>query len=353
VLSSTSNSNERLPTGPWGRTWLLAVCLAVLGLGLGEGLWRARGFRPILRDDADFWCWARSTVKGHDPDQVVLIGASRILMDIDTETWAECFRGRKPVQLGVTGSDCVPVLYHLSKDRTFCGILVCDVAPGGFFQGIYPRSGIQAEYVKKYATRSALASEEQYLRLLVQQASVLRQPEIDFREFLPLLVWHGRLPRPQLRYNTILPDRSVRGDYTGIDVAPIIERGVRQSQTAGPVAPEQLRKDLSSVEEMVTRIQERGGEVVFVTFPNSGKRRAAEEGLFPRQRCWDILAAHTKAITIHYRDYPDLARYECPDGAHLDYHSAVPFTKALALLIKDKLHARSHPRNTLQVCGSS
>lgn len=341
VLSSTSNSNERLPPGPWGKTWLWAVFLAVLGLGVCEGFWRAHGFSPALQDDADLWCSTRSTVKGNDPDQVVLIGASRILMDIDTATFTECFGGRKPVQLGITGSSFIPVLYHFSKDKTFCGILVCDVAPGGLCQGIYPHDGIQAEYVRKYETRSALASEEQYLRMLVQQASVLRLPELDFREFLPRLVRTGQLPTPQLRYDTMLPDRSVRGDFRHVDVNALAERGLLTSQTAGPVPAEQLRADLDSVEEMVARIQERGGEVVFVVFPISGKRRALEEGQFPRQKCWDVLAAHTKAITIHFADYPDLSRYECPEGSHLDYHDAVPFTKALALLIKEKLQARS------------
>jgi hypothetical protein len=295
----------------------------------------------MLRDDADMWCWARSTVKGNDPDQVVLIGASRILMDIDTKTWAKCFGGRKPAQLGITGSDCIPVLHHFSNDSTFCGILVCDVSPGSLFQGIYPHSGIQAEYVRKYETRSAFASEEQYLRLLVQQASVLRLPELDFREMLPLFVRHRRLPTPELRYNTTLPDRSVRGDFAGFDLNALVEHGLLLCQKAAPVSPEQLRKDLDSLEEMISRIQERRGRVVFVMFPISGKRRSLEEQQFPRQIYWDVFAAHTKAITIHFADYPSLSPYNCPDGAHLDYKDAVPFTKALARLIQEKLQASS------------
>ena len=38
---------------------------------------------------------------------------------------------------------------------------------------------------------------------------------------------------------------------------------------------------------------------------------------WPREVYWDRLAAHSRALAIHFEDYPHLAGFQCPDGSHL------------------------------------
>lgn len=334
--SSTFSSNERLPNGPWARTWVVALALALLALGSYEGFWRLRGFVPSINDDADLWGLARSTLKGDDPQAVVGIGASRIQLGLNPAVFAEEFEGRKPVQLAVDGSSFLPVLHHLSQDESFRGVVLCDVTPRLVFKGVDPHRGVQAEYVKKYESQTALTAIERQLRLWVQLAFVLRLPDVAPQQVLWSLK-KGSLPSPNYLITHV--DRSKQADYTRADLRALtrkIEESYRPDKVRG-VCPEQFDNDLTSLEAMVERIQQRGGQVVFVALPTSGTVRRLEDQHFPRSRYWDVLAARTRAITIHFADYPTLAHFRCPEGSHLDYRDAITFTKNFAAILKEKL----------------
>ena len=327
---STSNSKRRTH---WRRTWLLAALLVVALLGSYELYWRSRGFVPAISDDADLWGLARSRVRAEDPGEVVLVGASRLQLGIDPALFAEVY-GRKPVQLSVDGSSCIPVLQDLSLDEHFRGLVICEVSPWTFFTGLDPVAGKQAEYVRHYEQRSASASIEQILRGWVQLHLVLRLPDVTINRMLGSL-FNGKPLRPG-SYIVTLPDRSRRADYTQIDTADLSRyREDRTRQAGYGIAADQFHRDLETLEAMVARIQQRGGRVVFLVMPTSGSVRQIEESRLPRARYWDVLAARTRAVTIHFADDPSL-QFECPEGSHLDYRDAREFTKALAVVLKAK-----------------
>ena len=106
------------------------------------------------------------------------------------------------------------------------------------------------------------------------------------------------------------------------------------------VSPAELQASLGQVEAAVARIQARGGKVVFVEFPSSGIARQTEDRNFPRRKFWEVWAGLSRAVMIHFQDYPGLARFDCPDYSHLDHRDAVPFTEALARIIREKLEAQ-------------
>jgi len=339
VPSSTSNSNERLPSGPWGRTWLCALAVAGLLLGAYEGAWRARGFEPSVVDSSGVWCLARGQVKSNDPNEVVLIGASRSRLGIDNETFAQVFGGHKPVQLSVDGFSCLPVLKQLSMDESFLGTVVCDVVPDHFF-GSFNDFELQEQYVQACEKQTLSASLEQRLRLLVQTNLVSRLPGIAPSVLLRALATRWSLPKPY--YLITLPDRSARADFSTCPDLPAQEEawidGMRSfhSQLTGQA----LDSRLDEINAMVDRIQSRGGHVVFVLFPISGPYRTLSEQTFPRTQFWDKLAARTTALTIHFSDFPALSGFHCPEGSHLDHRDAVVFTKSLAEILREKLRGQ-------------
>jgi hypothetical protein len=299
------------------------------------------GHRPSVGDSADAWSLARSSVPSRDPSAVVLIGASRIIMDIDLASFAEDWGGRKPVQLAVVGSDCRPVLRHLADDTSFCGTIICDVTPNTFFT-TPAESNIQVEYIQKYETRRCLALVEQRLRATIQSACAFRLPELSPTVVFGSIVGRNSLPSP--RWQTTAPDRSMRADFSKtVDHAGLEAQWVRNRRTAYGVPPEQLQSDLAALEERIERIQRRGGQVVFVQFPTSGRVREIEEQRFARARYWDVLAGHTRGITIHSADYPNLAKLRCPDGSHLDQSDAVRFTREFVPILKARLQKSIRP----------
>jgi hypothetical protein len=353
VLSSTSSSNQRLPGGPWLRVWLVALVVAVLSLAALEGFWRVAGHVPSVNDDADLWMVIRHSLVPDDPNQVVLVGASRIQQGINTEVFARHFGGRKPAQLAVGGTTMVPVLDHLSRDESFRGMVIADVIPFLFYPGGFATDrGAAAQYVARYEkvigngkTFSATLVERN-LRTLVQERLVLRLPALaPTLRNVQSWVEERALPPPSGR--VALADRSQLSDYRSLDQATLdktkqlwVDR-IRQFGY-GPPADE-LERGLQSLEAMVTRIQDRGGRVVFVAFPASGIVHEMEEERQPRAKYWDVLAAHTRALTIHFTDYPELASTECLEGSHLDYRDAARFTDAFARILQQDLR-RAHAR---------
>lgn len=339
VPLSTFSSNDRLPDGPWTRTWVLALALALPALGGYEIFWRQRGFMPSVNDDADLWSLTRGSIRHHDREELVGIGASRLQLGMNPAVFAEVFGGRKPVQLAVDGSNCLPVLHHLSEDESFRGVVICDVTPRLTFGSIDPTHGRQAEYVKTYQTQTALAAIERRLRMWVQASLVVRLPDVSPRQVLWKLKY-GQLPSPN--YLTTFVDRSKQADFTKADLQALIEKWEKSYQPIETkTSAEKFERDLPAIEAMVERIQNRGGQVVFVAMPSSGTIRALEEQRFPRPQYWDVLAARTRAITIHYADYPSLAQFQCPEGSHLDYRDAINFTKNFAAILKEKLREES------------
>jgi hypothetical protein len=339
VLSSTSSSNDRLPPGPWGRTWLLALLLAGLALAGYEAYLRAEGFTPSVTDDAELWCAVRGSLRPYDPDQIVLLGASRIQLGIDTDAFAWAFGGRKPAMLAVEGNTCLPVLADLSRDESFRGIVLCDVSSTHFYRGMRFDQGAQEEYVRKYEfsegeSRGPFAPAESSLRLLVQEHLAFRNASVKSTEVLGRLL-RGQPPEPN--YITTLPDRSRHADYSRVDPAKLQrhrEEQARSSETGAP--PEQFAQDVAKLTVLVDRIRARGGVVVFVYLPTAPR----EEELFPRSQYWDVLVRGTGALGIHFTDYPTLAHFRCPDGSHLDHRDAVAYSAALADVLQELLRSR-------------
>jgi D-alanyl-lipoteichoic acid acyltransferase DltB (MBOAT superfamily) len=83
---------------------------------------------------------------------------------------------------------------------------------------------------------------------------------------------------------------------------------------------------------LVRRFAARGGRVIWVELPSSGRTRAVEERRYPRTQYWEWFAGHVElrgsALSVH--DDPALDTFRCPDGSHLDPSDAPAFTRELA-----------------------
>lgn len=335
------SANERLPAGPWVRTWLAALAVAATLLCGFEAFWRSRGFTPSVTDDAALWAYTRARLRPSDAEAVALIGSSRIRMGIDSATWAEAHGSRPPVQLAVNGSSCLPVLDHLARDPNFRGLVVCDATLRVWFREGDPYGGTQAEYVRHYEVRPAAAAVEEPLRILVQSALVSRLPALAPGRLFEHLRTGVGLPKPD--YLITDRDRSIHADFARLDVPEAVRgRGneERIRRTKFGATPDGFRWYLTRVEAAVRAIRARGGEVAFVVLPTSGTVRALEEELYPRRLYWDVLVASTAAIAVHFEDYPALAAFTCPDGSHLDERDSAEYTRRLSSVLAGLRAAR-------------
>ena len=323
--SSTSSSERRA----WLSTWALAVALVLALLGGWELTWRARGFRPSVRDDQALWAAARRQLREGDPHSVVVLGSSRIQLGIDLDELARATGWRRPLQLAIAMGPTVPMLRHVARDTDFSGIAIAEVNPRLFFEDPRSLDFRVASYLRAYRHFTWSDAFEQRLRARVQEALVLRLPDLSPPQ-LQRALSSGRWPRPS--HIAVLRDRSRHADFSllpDLDARTHRTKQLRQQSMSRFLSPERLEKWLHHVETLVKILRDRGGDVVFLNMPTSGFIRENERETVPRATYWDALAASTTALAIHFEDHPELAGFRAPDGGHLDMRDTPLFSRAL------------------------
>jgi hypothetical protein len=246
--------------------------------------------------------------------------------------------GIRPVQLSINAEVPIVVLRHFAQDESFRGVIICDMMEGWFY--VEAVAGKAAEWIAVYTTQTWSAGIEQWLRQRIQQALVFRLPDIA-----PHNLWRawGAASWPRPPYTILLADRSVQADYTQLGHEwreEPVKKAREVSQTVLPWSAQEFRERAKKLDAMIAPLYDRGGEVIFVRFPTSGELWQLEDARYPRKQYWDVFAAQTRAKTIHFRDYPALSQFDCPDGSHLDYRDTQAFTKALAEVVAETLNAR-------------
>ncbi len=326
--SSTFSSSDPIPAGPWTLTWLLAAVLAVVALGSSEAFWRARGVRPSIVDDPEFWSYWRGMAHVGGKRSVILIGASRIQTDFHTPTFHVRFPDYRLTQLAVPGAPPVAALRDVAEDDRICGLVICSAMSGWLRKQNW---SAQQEYVDHYHHYSTLNSRcNRLLACWIQARLVAIHPAVNLRSVVVGLLKTGRLPSPPR--HTFHFDRSRSIDFSRVDIAELraseLAESIRSSGTGPRYRPDRFRADLLILRSFVRKIEARGGKVVFVRFPTSGERVAIDENRWPKSVYWDQIGPVTSAETIHYADVPSLRRFECPDMSHLDHRDSPKFTNA-------------------------
>ena len=236
------------------------------------------------------------------------------------------------------------MLEEIVTEWSFAGTILCGTEPTSLF-GIHerdrertgePRLRLPVErWDERIAAKARIYLEERI-------AILARDPRAFGGRILGRAPW----PPPPREARTI--DRVSRASLTGgsIDTAAADERiaGLFESGGGRATTPAELGATVDYLNSLVRRFAARGGRVLWVELPSSGRTRAVEERRYPRAQYWDWFASHIEptgaAITV--RDTPELDAFRCPDGSHLDASSTVPFTRALAATLHVRPYNSSH-----------
>ena len=290
-------------------------------------------------DNESLWVETRSRVLANDNREFVLVGASRIQLGINTDVFAKV-TGRRPVQLAINGNYPMPVLKHLANSEDFTGIAI--VSMTAFWVDPNPRAPTAEQWIAAYEGQHSVKRQPYYTDLEQQLLSIWRTRvlagarQVSITHFYESIFLGRRLPA---RYIRVKQDRSVLVDYRGRKLvkmggqARLFNTGLAKGNN--PI--DSFLSNIDQVEQLVGKIQSRGGKVIFVRMPSSGNAWKGEQLQYPKEYYWDLFAERTQAMCIHFKDYPELDSYTLPDGSHLDYRDAANFTKSLATIIIDML----------------
>jgi hypothetical protein len=347
-----------IPPRPWGSILLQAAVLSVLLVAGWELYWRAAGATPGYYNSNGEWAQQRRRIDDEEGDKTVLLGASRVLFDVQLPVW-EKETGERPIQLAIEGTSPVAMLEDLAADPNFTGRLVVGVAPQVFFAGLAFRGDVLPYYRKEGPSQRignwlsmhllepwfAFYSEDFKLDAVIKRqgwpARTGLRPYVDPRKLAV-----SDADRSTHVWDKVVTDSSYR------ELARNIWRQTFGHPWPGMETPEKAQK---VIDEQITRaaaavatLRARGVPVVFVRPPSAGEYYAYEQKYFPRAETWDLLLKRTGAPGIHFDDYPQLQGYYLPEWSHIAASDAVRFTAALAPIVEREFKSsRSRtPRET-------
>jgi len=329
--SAASTRFERVsgaPRLPWARVFLSALALLAFSIGGLEAHWRGQGLRPTVSESLGLWYYWRQQVYPQDGKVVVLAGSSRVCAGISLATMREYLPDYRVVQLGILGPvSCIGLLKDLVDDPAFRGIVICELdAP------LLERSEWDGHRdFRAYQPPTITSLVDVVTKSWLQDRLVLLTDRSTVRKlFAALLDADPASPRVKMRRTFT---REVRWDFgLGLEGArrkQEIHRGKAEFARRADPTWKTIIDDARDIDAMVQRLRARGGDVVFLRAPSTGKRWIQEEESHPRAANWDRFARLTTALCIHFQDVQGMRALTCPDESHLDYRDSPQFTRAL------------------------
>lgn len=328
----STSSFDRVPSVPIGRILLLSLVTVFFACLALELCWRSGGHRPSITDDPLWWAINRQAVS--QDDAVVTIGASRLMLGFSSQIFHQRYPDRQLIRLELAGKGSFELLEDFAKDESFRGTILCSVAPSGDVGKTSLVDFLPISKLRISLDRQVNRTFSAWLR----DKAVMFSSEVAALSVLRNLTEEGQLPEP--RYISNHYDRSRTADFQywrGPDSLQIREqRAMRWAAKWNILNTQQWDSRIHEVEELVGQIQQRGGQVVFVTMPLTSAYYDLNMRLYPKYRYWDRFAKQTRGVPLHYLEIPAIAGLECPDGSHLDGKDVPLFT----ITILDELEKR-------------
>ena len=332
------------------RSLIIALTLCIISLGAWELFWRGQGKIPDLDDDKNLWAVQRAKVDNATPDDVVLLGSSRVLFDIELNEW-ESETGIRPIQLACAGSSPIPTFHDIVHNTNFNGTVLVGVTPGLFFSTTFP----EASPWKRAQTRIDYFEDRTYAQRINHWLSLPLQKnfvfistseegwsdDIDLKSLLNSIAYENRTGKPQYppfnNFSSIEEDRNnPMTEKTATDTA--FANGIKEAWKfiiMGNKNPPEKEATIGYFSADAQKFLERGGNLILLRCPSSGWIKEGEDQFFPRTTFWDELVTASNAKGYYYEDYENLKNLECPEWSHLSATDAIYFTSEIAKIMKN------------------
>ena len=351
MLSSTSSFERDIPNKNFKWNVVGSVALAFILLVSWEGYCRYRGYEPTVNDNADLWVVERRKLDER-PDAHVIIGASRILFGLDLDIYEQAFK-TKPIQLSTIGVNAGIYLEHLADDPSFKGRVLVGYAPGLFFaNGGGPIKSPQ-DNIRRYHDMTLSDQVDFHIaKIFDNQLAFVQPDDLTLKQMLarlPLENRDGTVLPPKLPPYFYYVDMRRQGALAKkVEQDPALARHI-EDIWLGLMAPHDthlpeavrkeneaanIQKTIDRTVASVKKIRAKGGDVVFVQYPSSGRVRDLEHVLTPRDRYWEPLIKAAGVHAVHFEDHEALKHFHCPEGGHLTQEDRGKFTEGLVPLLQ-------------------
>lgn len=350
--SSISNSEPENTSGVGGRwvardipeqSWLtlLAVALAVVAVATVGWELRVRqaGYGPSLDDTPNLWAQERARAVAVRSEQVVFVGASRTLFDMDLHVFQEETQGGlPPIQLATVGSNPLIILEDLAQDPSYAGTTIVGIVPGLVAATGGPPVANPKKNVAHYHHWSNADRMELPLARLVDERLALINENLTLTHLLESTLGLPNRPEvnaPQMPGYMYTVDRSRQARMTELAATnPDVQHRIQQTWLvlfAGPRKPavftaakwQKMMSDgwednLRRIKQSVASIQARGGKVIFSRLPSTGGVYELESQQKSRAAIWDRILKETGAPGIYFEDYLEFMGFSCFEWSYFN-----------------------------------
>jgi len=358
VHLSTSNSNERLPSGHWGVIWLCSLTFWAAFVFYFEVKIRNLGWEPSVIDSKELWAKHRQLASELGKRAIVLVGESRMQLDIDLEVVKEMTK-LEPVQLAIDGSPFMPVLEDIADDESVNGVIVVSVTEHQV--NTLHEESKATEWVRYYHNEMKIGSEpyrdiDNKIKALIDENLVTH---LEGAKPATVISTIGSQNSVTGNYLTTDKNRSRNADYKKVQMPDFYAARV-QRHFGRNVANPQIRsiddfikayedildtlqsgsnqefvKGTNLLIHYVKKIEDRGGKVILIRFPSDKLIWKMDEKSYPKENFWhEVEKRHNK--TIFFKDYYSLSQFDLPDGSHLDFRDKYEFTHNLIQILLNK-----------------
>lgn len=317
----------------WAKIFITTLIGLMLILGLNEILLtKANHLRSIV-SDADLWAIEREKVNDLSNKDILLLGASRMQVDLDLDVMHEYFPEKKIIQLALSGLGCsFPVFKDLVENTGFDGIVLIDETQMSLAKTNSDQQKVIDHYYHKYSwDRKA----NKLLSMNLQQSFLFLNPNSNSERLWGNLLGKQELPPPM--FTITYPSREQTSYFDLTDTRWIYQMRIEGISAQVKIPPPGISKWVNQVQTWkpwLRRFEERGGRVIFVHLPNSEERWQMENTWMSKDQYWDHAMEDLTVESIHFADYDQLRDFELPDTSHLNAESKTGFTKAFSLILK-------------------
>jgi hypothetical protein len=341
MASRADRVSRAIPPQPWRRILVTTLVLVLSGTAAWEARMQAIGLKPgDLGDGPAHWAVERRKVDSAEPDDVVILGSSRILFDTDLDLF-ESQTGRRPIQLALPGTSPRQFLENLATETDFRGLVLVGVTPTAFFRD---RAGLMADALDVYRDASPSARIGHRIYLFLSRWLGFLDPDYSLPkliERLPLIERPGvEGPYEEVWKLSVAADDRQTSLWERIETDAYL-RGHARHVWAGfagdPLGDAEVQRAVDSSRDAVERIRARGGRVVFIRPPSEDPIRSNERRRVPRVFGWDRLLRSTGSFGIHFEDYPPMQGLDLPEHSHLTRDAARRFTLAYTRVLMDEI----------------
>ena len=334
---------------------IIAAALCFISVMAWELYWRSQGYFPDMDDDKYLWADVRAKVDTATEDDVVLMGSSRVLFNIQVHRW-EALTGIRPIQLANAGSTPLPTFHDIVENTDFKGTVIVGVTPPLFFSTTFDKAPPWA----RAASRSEFYQKRTYAQRLNFTLSIPLQKsmaficndeeawydDINLKALLKTIELPNRTGKPAeppfRRFQDIDINRNVRMKermVTDTNFANSIKAVWQSMLTSEPKPPPPDKEGTTAFFlKDLEKFKARGGKVILLRSPSDGFFGELEGMITPRAEFWNDLVNKANVPAYHYQDYEGLNAFETIEWSHLSATDADKFTENLVnILLKDNI----------------